>query len=233
MSERATLAVLLRQLSDASRDAEVVETWLAHPSWITGPPPLELVQALADPTRSCDGPITKLARAWPAELMASALVEHLTVEPELMRRRRAAWTLKQVARIPVVPRLIAASLQTSEDPVVRRYLLEAVDYAGAAGQLHWPDIASGVRVMLRDRESTVRVGATRLLGIGSEDLPERKRLLIEMLADKDCDVIATAATELSALPFEPTDIPEPVWAQLVGHPNAMVRAAAQRLGAIG
>jgi hypothetical protein len=187
-----------------------------------GPPPPEVLAALADPSYREDSPLVGMARDWERAPMARALLEAIDREDDVDRRRRLAWIAKQTPEATVIPAQLARAESSGQDPVVRRYLLEAITPLAISHAVPWAIVEKTVRLLARDPIATVREAAVALAGMGRDSLPERHALLLSALTDPDEAVVVTAAVMIGRERLASV-VPAELRKELLEHPSLYVR----------
>lgn len=231
MNDRSDAAsTLWRSLLEPSTAEAAAAELVAHPAWLASPPPPEVISALGDPRHSYDGHLVALARAWRPAALVPPLLDALDEETDDDRRRRLAWTVKQVATTETVFELLRRATSLSEDRVVRRYLIEAVTRGAAGAADLWPEMSPVVRDLARDPDFLIREAAAALTGSGKGHDIERRALLVDLLADPHEVVVAVAAITLLRFgPLDAADLPEGLATRLLNHPSPNVRPVVQEL----
>jgi hypothetical protein len=216
-------ATLLARLVDPASAEEAAAELAAIPLWLTGTPPPEVVTALGDPRNPHDGAIVDLARQWRPAALIPALVSALDDETAADRRRRLAWTLKQIADTDAVPALLPGAISPDEDRVVRRYLIEGISRAASSTVDLWPQLEPVIRTLATDADHTIREAAAALTASGEDHDTERRRILLAFLTDPDPTVIAVTAAALRRYaPLSTSDVPQPLADRLLHHPDPRV-----------
>jgi HEAT repeat protein len=205
--------------ADTARDAAL--TLRAHPEWLVGRPPIELLTALTDLDYDVEAPIFEVARAWERDALARALVAALRDEPDVKLREHGAWLLKHLGSPSVLPALADMVSNEAEPPAVRRWLLEAIERLVASRSIGWREVGDLVTNFLRHSDPSLRDGVIGIIASlpKSED---KRRLLLETLRTDDDEVVLASAVHAltSVLPIEL----DPALAdRLLGHPSARVQ----------
>ena len=222
---RPPTTLLERLLNPASAEAAAAEL-AAAPGWLQGVPPPEVLDALGEPGNPYDGAVANLARVWRQPDILPALAGALQREHSIDRRRRLAWSIKQVCTEDLVPTLLPYLDDPGEDRIVRRYLMEAMTHCTISQDDSWPGLQVTARVLLQDPDPLIREGATALVGMADGHAAERRALLIGQLEDTDEAVVATAASLLQRFSVQETDLPAELVQRLVSNSSPRVRRAA-------
>ena len=222
MTNAPTKALLSKLLSPET--AEYAAKALANNShWLNNYPPKEVINALGDEQHSIDSNVMGLARAWNSAKLTAAILHALEHELSPNRRHRLAWVVKQNADANAIDQLLALARLNDEDPVVRRYLVEAVTGLAFAGKAEWSSCVSSVRALRADPDSGVREAAAALTGAGIDHDSERRVELIAFLYDEEPSVIATAATALQRFNIGEGELPAELVQRLREHSRPDVR----------
>lgn len=219
-------AALLERLVNPTTAEAAASELAATLAWLQGVPPPEVLVALGEPENPYDGVVANLVRIWRRPDILVGLAGALKEEHSIDRRRRLAWSIKQVCTEDLVPTLLPYIDDPDEDRIVRRYLLEAITHCTFSQDDGWPRLQRTARILLRDPDPLIRDGATALVGLGDGHAAERRALLIDQLEDEDEAVIATAASSLQRFNVQETDLSEELVKRLVENPSPRVRRAA-------
>ena len=193
----------------------------AHPEWLRGRPPLELLMALSHLDYDVEAPLFEVARSWENEPLSRALVAGLRDEPDAKLREHGAWLLKHLGSPGAWPALAELVTNDSEPAGVRRWLLEAIERLVSTGALGWRDVGDLVHLVIRNSDATLRDGVIGVVA-ALERSDEKRRTLLEVLrTDDDERVLSSAVQALTtALPI----VLDPAVAErLLGHPSARVQ----------
>lgn len=220
---------LLAELADPATAEAAASALLVTPGWLTGPPPPEVLAAAGEPSASHSGSVVGLVRAWSRPDLVPAVLAALRSEVDLERRRRLAWTMKQVCTEEAVPMLLALATSPAEDRNVRVFAIEAVTRCTFGDADGWTPTKDAVGQLITDPDPWVRSAATALAGLSEGHDGERRAVLLSMLDDPDDLVVVNALAALPRYGLARREVAPPLAQRLLDHPNPHVSRAAEDL----
>lgn len=212
---------LLEALLDPATSREAAAELRAHPEWLRGRPPLELLTALTELDYDVESPIFELARAWEREPIARALVAALRDEPDTKLREHAAWLLKHLGSPNVLPALADLIGSESETVGVRRWLLEAIERLVTTRAIGWKEIGDLVSNLIYHSDPALRDGVVGIIA-ALEPCDEKRKLLLEVLRSDNDEIVLSSAVH-ALVTVLPIDLDPGLAERLLGHPSPRVQ----------
>jgi len=198
---------------------------LAHPDWLSGPPPAWFLDTLIVAYLDALAPPLDIARAWARPAMAQALLDRLAREHDGDGQEALAWLLSQMPWAPLTRDLVDLVARPERATIVRRWLATALDRLAFAGEIGWPEVADAVDALVNAGETSLRQAAAGLCGSLPHEAAAHETLLI-LLDDVDPTVVESA---LHMLLLQDARLDTPRIQQLANHSNRGIAERATRL----
>ncbi len=224
---KAAPSELFELLFDPETARDAVDMLREHPEWLKGPPPAELIGALAHVDYDAEGAVFELARAWEREELCVALIASLKAETNARLREHGAWLLKHLGS-PAAWKAIAELAASEKEPLmVRRWLLEALDRLAAGRSIGWKELGETVTSIAKHPDPALRDGAVGVL-MSLERSDEKRGLLLDILQNDDDEVVLASAVHALASVL-PVQLDKAVVERLLGHPSQRVQRSVSDL----
>jgi hypothetical protein len=212
---------LFELLGDPASAREAAVELKAHPDWLSGRPPLELLMALSHLDYDVEAPLFDVAKSWEREPLSRALVAGLRDEPDPKLREHAAWLIKHLGTPGAWPALAELVTNDGEPTGVRRWLLEAIERLVETRAIGWREVGDLVHLVIRHADATLRDGVIGIVA-ALERSEDKRRVLLEVLRTDDDETVLSSAVQAltTALPIA---LDPAVAERLLGHPSARVQ----------